>query len=1382
MNGRTIRREIPTILGGFLLGLMIAGLLALLWIALTSGSKETFNLEVDARTSAADRGLIGSTYANIATRLASERNVVRPERGNLRFRLANLTWQDPGMPDFVRAPELRGSIDRRAAARGDIIVRGVAVRGGEVYVEQDAQKRWNYRRAFDRLLGEREDDGSPKRSFIVYDVAVTNVDVRVRRPNQSYAINDVAAHLPRLDLSAPALPAPRVRVSRATGMLAIADSTYGIAVENADLEFHEGRMIFNVATVTTGATRLMDFAGSWGEAIPGYGLAATGDVQNVRFEDVRFLGPRVPRTGTAAFGFRVNPINNALTQIMLSNARMESGDSRVRGSATINYTAGTPGAFSIQAIDARFDPLNLALVEQMMGDTLPYRGTIAGTAKGTNGIVNFHVLTRLVAREDLQRFETRVTGSARLASEGFELRRLDANLRDVPLSSLRAFMPGLPLKGNISGRIGLTGPPGRSPLNVNVRLELASGVAIVEGRVDLAGRVPRYDLTGRLIAINIQQLVEPEVPPVFMTARFSVNGAGTDPNTLAARLYLDGRFGGWRTGPHDTIHVAARIENGAVRVDSAGMLLATMSANAAGNWRFVAPAAGRIEYDVAFNPITPFGPYIPAIGDEDASGIVRVAGTVSGERGNIQVIGDGRATAFTVGDWSVSALEAKYQIVMGAALPQFNVEASARDLRTPTAGNYENAKATVQLQSPVFALDVRADRADGRGGIEVVADGRMPPTGAREIVLHRARIDFGEQNWALAGPAVFSWAGPNTDLAVRGFLLRRSDDNGLLRLEGRVLPLANADFTLETTALPVGDIQRLLGRPAMVSGALTTSTTVRTTNGVPQLTTTFQLDSAIVENIHFAQLSGGATYARQRLSANVAARVDTSGALQLRAELPLDLRFSDSMVVRLLDSGPVNITLISDSIALAPFAALHPAIQEMKGTMRTDIRVMGTVQDPILSGGATIVNGSVRVLPLSQRYDSIHANVHLDHRAVVIDNLVVESGGLMRATGSIIFEDLNRPVLDILARFDRFRLIGAENQDDAEATGNVRLQGPLRGALLTGDVVLADGYFPLPQTGSRALDAELARFEADLPRPGAAEAQTPFYDALRIDDLRVTAGENLWFAMEDARAELAGNLVINKSGTDLRIIGELEGTRGTYTLRAGPIIRRFEVVHAHIRFLGNPDINPAIDITARRRVAFGDDRQMDIDVRIGGTLQAPTLALASETAAPIPQSELLSFLLFGQPSFVVGTGTSIASENVTQPIASSFAELISIGLEQELLGELGGALDVFQIRLGGGALQNGFSPSLVLGEEIARNVFLTVESGVTALFGTTQAPLTTFAAHIEWRLGNNTTLRGSYEPVDPFGVVRGYTVALPVLRPGGLTHQKTLELRRRWTW
>lgn len=1368
-----------TRVGAFLSGFLLAIVLVAFWVLAMGGSRETVDLTAvtPSARSASGKGLIGSTYENIAARVVAEREIVRAVRGNLRFSVNDFIWEDAGHPDFIRAREATGMIDTRAAAHMDIVLRGVNIRDAHVYAEQRAPRNWNYRRALDRLFANRTSEG-PERRFTVFDVAIQNADVRVKRPNMSFAISDVAALLPRVDFSGPGLPAPRVTVSRATGTLIARDSAYHLAAEDAKLEFPTGQMNFDVARLTTGETRIANFAGKWGGTMPGYALLATGRIPHLRFEDVAFLGPRMPRSGTAAFDFEIRPVNEELTEFRVSAARIESQGSRITGNATLR--AGV-NAMSIEAIDAKLQPLDLALIEQITGRPLAYKGTVSGTAKGQNGLVAFDVNTRLSSRETREPLITHVTGSARLASTGFELRRVEADLRDAPLAFLRTLFPALPLQGALSGKITMAGQPGKSPLRLSLRVQLAGGIGVANGTIDFTGAVPRYDLSGRLIGVNLQRMLR-NAPPAFLTARLDLEGSGRNAKDTNARVHLEGRFSGWRTGLHDTIHVAARIRNGMLAVDSAELKLATMTASARGAWHFTAPAAGSINYTVAFDPLTPFGPFIPVIGDDDAAGSVRFAGSISGEAGRMRVAGTGTASQFVTGGWRVGSAQLNYAFVVGETVPQIDVDGSARNLQTPNAGMYETVHAKVKLQSPLFSLDVRGTRA-GSGGLEVVADGRIPAEGAREVVLQRARIDFGASNWALTQPATFSWAGPNTDLLVRSFEMRRSDGNGFLRLEGRVLPLAHADMRLETAALPIGDLQRLLGRRPLVSGLLSTETTLRASGGVPQLETRFTLDTAIIENVRFTQLRGDANYEAQRLTVNASAVVDTAGLLVLHAELPVALQFGTDTTARLLDRGPVRITVVSDSIALAPFAALSPQISELSGKLTTNVTITGTVQEPVMAGMLAVRDGAARLLPLNQRFDSINGLITLENRRAVVQHLVARAGGRARAAGSIVFEDLNKPELDITAVLDGIQLVGVDNQTDASAYGRVHLSGPLRSALLTGDVRLQNGFFPIPQSGTRAFDAELAAFEEDLPAPG--ENRRPaFYEALRIANLRVVAGDNLWFSMEDARAELTGELTVNKDVDELRLVGELSGTRGTYTLRAGPIIRRFDVTSANIRFLGGRELNPALDITARRRVIDVSGRQLDVDVRIGGTMLSPTLSLASQTSAPVAQSELLSFILFGQPSSAFGAGSILPGQAIaTQTVVSGVSELVSLELEQALIEQLGTNFDIFEIRLGGERLNEGqYGTALTIGEEVGHNVFLTVESVVASLFSGISGSISpTFAVRLEWRVAPTTTVRGSYEPVNPFTVVRGYTVALPGLQRDR-RYQATLELRRRWTW
>ncbi|HET9438746.1 MAG TPA: hypothetical protein VFO52_01165, partial [Longimicrobiales bacterium] len=722
---RIPRREIPIIAGAFAGGMLIAFALVYLWVIVSTSSQESFNLQAPQPGALDSAGLIGYTENRTSKRLNAERRTVRRNRGDLSFRATRVTWRDVRRPDFARVGELRGVINASNASSGNIIVRAAVVSNADIYVEQaQTGGEWNYQRVIERMRG--EESPGPDKLFVINDLAVRNVRVRVNTPERDFVINDLAAQMPRIDLSGPNLPAPRVQVARATGILAIDNESHPFAVTNARMQFPESGVEFNIATVQTGATRFANLEGVYGSGIPGIGVRATGRAENVRFEDIRFVSPRLPESGVASFDFGVRPLSETRTEIVLSGGSVRTEGSNVRGSATIVYGGETT---EVMAVDARFDPLNLALVEQLLGDTLPYRGTITGTARGSGGLINFDVNTRLTSADVSTPFAAQLTGSAFFSDAGFELRRLDADMREVPLLALRAVMPGLPLSGSISGRVSLTGSPENAPLSLNVRLELALGVAIVEGTVDLRGAEPVYDLTGRLLAVNLDQLLEPEVPPVFLSATFALNGRGSSAETMDARIHLDGRFTGWRAGPRDSLHADVVLRNGMITIDTAVVRLATMSAQASGSWRFAAPASGAIGYAVVFDPITPFGPYLPGIGDEDAAGTLRLTGTASGQTGRMVFEGDAGGRDLRVGEWGAGTIESKYRLVMGPAVPEVQLNGSATNLETPTTGAYTTATAHFNLASPTFALEVKADRQGDGGGLEIFADGRIPATG-----------------------------------------------------------------------------------------------------------------------------------------------------------------------------------------------------------------------------------------------------------------------------------------------------------------------------------------------------------------------------------------------------------------------------------------------------------------------------------------------------------------------------------------------------------------------------------------------------------------------------------------------------------------------------
>jgi hypothetical protein len=1328
------------------------------------------------------RGVIGRREVSVVARLDALPVAAQPLRGPLAITLRDVVWREVDGARFARAELITGRLDAQAAGRGDVILSSVVVRRPVVALRQArAQGPWNFEQVFAELLEPPDVAPARVRTIQLHDLQITDGTVDVTMPERRFTFQSVQGRLPLVVLSQPGVPEPYLRVTRATMEFVQTEPVSGRLVIDARdglFAFPDGRVRFDVDAVMLDRTRLASVQGIWNPADPGFGITAEGLALALHIEDIAFLVPEAfPETGTASFTWQVRPLPGDRTEAVLTELDARTGQSRILGSLTVQVG---DEFFALQAADLRLDPLELAVLEGFTGP-LPYDGTLRGRLFGTQGDIGFELTARLTAATVPQPFSVDIGGRALMLADGVALQRADVTFTRLPLAAVRAFAPGLPVEGVITGRVTLTGPPTLAPLGLDVRLEIGAGVALVDGTLDLTGVVPTYDLTGRLIAIDLPALLAPDVPPVALTGTFAVRGAGFDPAEMDVAIRVAGRFTGWETAPGDTLHLVAELRQGTLLVRELQATLATAELAADGTWRFLEPQSGAVSYAVTVTSLRPFGPYLPLVGDTVAAGGVTAAGTLSGTLERLRLTGQLDASEVQVGEWQMLALTAQYDVTLGGdLLPRATVEGRARSLVTPTLGAFTTADLSLHLVPPEFRMELNALRPDG-GLVEVAATGTVPDDGPRIIVVQRGRFDVDQGRWALVSPVTIRWLGQ--DVFVDGLTLEEASTEGRLHLDGRILPRDAIDARFQLAALPAGDLQAMFGQQRRLDGRLWAEGVVRGEAADPLITVDFRVEQGVFEGVPLERLDGRLIYRDQLTDVQATATADDLGYLNVQARLPSVVRLGGDPAFSLIDGVPLSGSLTASRFALAPFEAAAPArIQDVRGVIDAQVELTGTADAPVVAGTATLSAGAVTVTDLNQRYDDISGQVEFSGRRLVIVDLRARSDGWAVAGGQVVLERLDNPVLDLTLQFEGFRPIGVENQRDAALFGSLALDGPPAALQLAGRLHVDDGYIVVPQFGGPG--AELI----DITRPPPVMGRTlegiqdgGALQNLTIRDLRVSFGDGAWFMVDEARAQLAGELIVNKIGNDTPITGTLAGTRGQYTLLAGPIVRRFDVVSAQVRFLGSPMPNPALDITARRVVFDPAGRPIEVDVRITGTMTTPRLAVAGGDAIGIAESELLSFLIFGRPTFALGGQYLIGDDILEQTLWGGLAEVLAIELERGL-GGLG--LDVFQIRLGAGPLGGLRTPTVVLGRQLRPDVFLTVETGVTALLGGSGAgaadasPLH-WAVRLDWALSPRTRAGLALEPVYGGRAFRGAALALPLRDP---KQQFLAELRRRWTY
>ncbi|MBI4263405.1 MAG: translocation/assembly module TamB domain-containing protein [Acidobacteria bacterium] len=199
---------------------------------------------------------------------------------------------------------------------------------------------------------------------------------------------------------------------------------------------------------------------------------------------------------------------------------------------------------------------------------------------------------------------------------------------------------------------------------------------------------------------------------------------------------------------------------------------------------------------------------------------------------------------------------------------------------------------------------------------------------------------------------------------------------------------------------------------------------------------------------------------------------------------------------------------------------------------------------------------------------------------------------------------------------------------------------------------------------------------------------------LRGSDLRPA---NAPIDIGDLNVTVGGLVQVRKAPRErVRVIGEVNTVRGSYTFQG----RRFDILRdGRIRFAGTEEIDPTIDLRARRVISG-----VETFVRLQGTMRQPELAFSS--SPPLDQADILSLVVFNLPINELGEGQQISLAERAGALAGGY--LVS-GLTRSVANAL--ELDAFEIQAQG---ERGLGPSLTLGEQVGERTYFRIRQGFGA--------------------------------------------------------------------
>jgi len=1056
---------------------------------------------------------------------------------------------------------------------------------------------------------------------------------------------------------------------------------------------------------------------------------------------------------------RVVARGGPVTNWQLDDAQLTFADAHVPGAVSRARVRGvvdifTPAEAILKGVDLELQQLDMR-TPRFVNPLFP---ELNGFARGTMRLDSLWY-DAYFSKADIEHVDgpgepSRFTGDGHftLLTEGV---KFDVDMQVVPLSytTMSRSYPSLPLRGMAVGRIKAAG--------MAEKFEVQTTLAGEGGELSFTGSAdalePEMGATGtwRVRGGNLQNLLgDNRFPITSLSMLGTVDMSASTIETLRGSLratvdqfsrVADTRlFGGTAVISFDSGHVRVdtlTIESSAVRLTAHGGLGITKARRDSLSMAMVVDSLGGLR---------------PWLSPSDST---KRAFVLAGDtlRGSIELSGQLSGSIDTTDTRGLDLRlrgDAREVIVATSRAQRASVDLTVRDILRGANGSL-----SATMDSANFAgIDIAsaAGQSTLRGGLaerfgvqmrtplesRVAIAGGVARNGDSSIVTIDTlllRVDSASvrpRGFTLVAPAMLRFMpGAIGTLGSLDSLVLQHTDTGRISLRGELAAGGVVSGRVDADRVALADIGRLLRTTGLTRGTASATIALRGTREQPQVDGTIDLRDAVAGRVRFGDLFATAHYDSLRLNVDGALRLGGKPAVKASASLPLDLALVANRT-RQLDR-PLTGRIVTEQTDLSLLESVFPDVTRARGSLFTDVALTGSWDRPRLRGEVRLDSASLSLDNLGIRLDKARADIGLFGDSILIRRISATSGApadSLGISGSIGIREIANPSFDLRLAANEFQAIDKPRTASIVMTTTtpITLTGSRDAPRVQGAVRIDRGRVYIRALAQRrALDLtdnmdiiDTTRFGVNGLLPSAPRA---IMQNLQLDNVRVSIGDDVWLRSPEANLKLGGGLRVTRALSRdgqvprLALADSLTVDRGTYQLNLGIARPGFEVERGLVRFFGDPDLEPTLDITAlhtiRETRANSNRQDVRIRVNIAGTVNRPALALSSADNPPLPESDLLSYLVTGEPAYAL-LGTPYAEQGATLAL-----RLAGSYLSSRLAG---GRFDVVQVEptaLNPGDAanlrENGLgilaSTRVGVGGQIARNTYFTFSTGLCGL-------------------------------------------------------------------
>jgi autotransporter translocation and assembly factor TamB len=835
--------------------------------------------------------------------------------------------------------------------------------------------------------------------------------------------------------------------------------------------------------------------------------------------------------------------------------------------------------------------------------------------------------------------------------EGSDLRALVANAK-ISVQALRVgrsdvgnfdFIGGAQ-NGNVQFNGNLTNGPGS--LNLG-------GTAVVIGN-------PQYHIVAKTKHFDAAGVAQ-TAPPTDLNSLTIIEGSGSDPQTIDARIDFQAVRSVVARVPVESA-IRAQIKAGVINISQAKILSQGTTVSLKGSAGIAPDARARLSYQVRADQITPWLKLAGTSGD----GRLMLDGTASG------ILRGAKGAALRAqGKMDLQSVHlSNVSVVSGRASYNFD--------RIGQSG-WPRGGANTQFTAPEAngikfrAIDAHAQMDGGRPPhisiAMVVHDENNNANRLAATIVYQPNqiagsldqliLVLSDGTWHLAQPAQFTK--DEHHFAVERFELA----NGARRLtlDASIAAAGAQKVALHARSLDLAVLRPLMPQRQQIAGDLSAEILISGTSTAPLIDANLGVNGLMMNSQRLGNVNATANYRPSIATLDATLDQDQHHQLRLSGNIPVSLNWSHGFAATIGNNQTMR--LYSAGIRLTPFGGVAPkTVRNAAGLLQTDLELTGPPLHPAINGAIAITGGGGDIVPIGITVADFEMRLLASPTSVEIARLSAKAGdGTLSGSGSIELRDNYSPgAINANLQIHQWPAI-ATQQYNAKIDGEIHASGTPAAPRIQGEINLIDTTIhpdldflggssaPPPDNTIVVIQpgktispiSDKASFRTSEVSPGPYANNQPLKN-LTVN-LKINIHRNTWIRHENAQVELDGNLDIKKPmGGPISVVGEIDTVRGWLQFHS----KRFTLVNGQILFTGGSEIDPNLNIDAQYVVS-----SYTVDAIVAGTASKPEIKLQSQPQ--LPQTDILSLILFGTTTSQLGQGQQTTLQQQMQSMAAGAA-------------------------------------------------------------------------------------------------------------------------------